>query len=374
MLDAQTSQPIPYASVAVLGTSQGTTCNAEGEFALKMSALPGRLVFSQLSYRRDTVAVAAAGTLPVVRLLPAPVQLPDVKVENYVATLLTRAYEQLQRTRAQTNYGQAFYRQTTRNNGKPTELLEAVWDVTTTSAGVSGVRLAQGRYAKVPGAFMNFSNFSEITRMASAICGLDAADTTARRPVVRPGAGRFYQLRLVGVTESNGRSVAEIDFVSLPGNDRPVTGSVFIALDNYQVLRARARRPLQLSQVESKGGMVEEYTTQVEVDFKPAGAGLSSRLIQASSVLRMKPRRQAVKTMETSSFAYFYDEMLRPTGLPYLSPDKPSRDLADIRQKPYDLAFWRDNPVVKRTPLEEEIVRSFESEKAFGTMLSPKQK
>ncbi len=88
----------------------------------------------------------------------------------------------------------------------------------------------------------------------------------------------------------------------------------------------------------------------------------------------MKLPRQDARTVEASSFACFYDETQLPTGLPYVSPEKPSQDLADIRRKPYDPAFWRDNPVVTRTPLEEEVIRSFEQEKAFGTMISPQQK
>ncbi|GHU79010.1 hypothetical protein FACS1894145_2230 [Bacteroidia bacterium] len=33
----------------------------------------------------------------------------------------------------------------------------------------------------------------------------------------------------------------------------------------------------------------------------------------------------------------------------------------------YDPEFWKNNPIVKRTKIDEEIIRSFESQDAFGT-------
>ena len=44
-------------------------------------------------------------------------------------------------------------------------------------------------------------------------------------------------------------------------------------------------------------------------------------------------------------------------------------DLALIKQTTYDPALWQNNAVVKRTPLEDQVMKSFEQKGAFGTML-----
>ncbi|MEJ7659249.1 MAG: hypothetical protein WKG07_06285 [Hymenobacter sp.] len=69
-------------------------------------------------------------------------------------------------------------------------------------------------------------------------------------------------------------------------------------------------------------------------------------------------------------FAYFYDWQPTAAAVTYEPANSQHKDLDAIKQKPYDPAFWRDNSVVKRTPQEEEIIRSFEGQKAFGTILT----
>ncbi|MEJ7659251.1 MAG: carboxypeptidase-like regulatory domain-containing protein [Hymenobacter sp.] len=64
VLDRQTRQPVPYASVVVAGTSLGTTSNAEGEFGLRVAQLPAKLLAFSLGYGRDSVMVTAAGPTP----------------------------------------------------------------------------------------------------------------------------------------------------------------------------------------------------------------------------------------------------------------------------------------------------------------------
>ncbi|RZL04738.1 MAG: hypothetical protein EOO62_20610 [Hymenobacter sp.] len=76
--------------------------------------------------------------------------------------------------------------------------------------------------------------------------------------------------------------------------------------------------------------------------------------------------------LKASSFTYFYNGQPTPTaGVTYLPAQSGQVDLAAIKQLPYDAAFWQQNPVVKRTPLEEEVMRSFEQQGAFGTLLTP---
>ena len=372
VLDAQTSQPIPYASVAVLGTSQGTTCNAEGEFTLKMSALPGRLVFSQLSYRRDTVAVVAAGALPVVRLLPAPVALPDVDLGSYVGGLLQKAYREMQRTNARKHYGQAFYRQIARLDGKPFEIKEMMWQVKASSAGLDGTALTQARYAKKKDAILNYRNFSFFTRSFGLYSSKH--DTTRAGLILGPNPTEYYNLKLIGLTQDGSQNLAQIEFVGKPAhNPSHMQGLIVIDIDTYQVLRFRASQDMQ-SNSNNPVWKFRDGRITYDLVFRPAAGGAVPAYYNLSYAVSMGRLMKPAVALAVSGVTYFSDWQATPTAPAYTAAIWKESDLDAIKQKPYDAAFWRDNPVVKRTPLEEEVIRSFESEKAFGTMLSPQQK
>ena len=367
VLDRQTRQPVPYASVVVAGTTLGTTSNAEGEFALRVVRLPAKVLAFSLGYGRDSVTVTAAGPTPPLVLAAAPVALPAVEPTSYAAQVLARAYQQLQHSRALAEYGQAFYRQITRNGGEPTEVLEAVWDVKTNSAGLDGTQLAQGRYAAQP-APMNFTNFSLYTKVVGVFCGVAAADTTDSHAVVSPDASKLYLLQFKGLTQRGNQQVAEIAFTSRPGIPA-VSGSLFVDVATYQVLHARATRLMKVH-ASKKSVTFREETVTMEADFKSTpGEALPNYVRASASLILSQPRKPDVP-VRVESFAFFYDGRPVPTGLPYAGPNGPLGDLEAIKQKAYDPAFWRDNSVVKRTPLEDEIIQSMEQKKAFGTLLT----
>ena len=73
-----------------------------------------------------------------------------------------------------------------------------------------------------------------------------------------------------------------------------------------------------------------------------------------------------------SSSTYFYNSRPIPNASVTYAPTKGGEvDLATIKKTTYDPAFWQNNAVVKRTPIEEQVIKSFEQKGAFGTMLTP---
>ena len=74
--------------------------------------------------------------------------------------------------------------------------------------------------------------------------------------------------------------------------------------------------------------------------------------------------------IHVASFTYCYNGRPTPDASVTYAPFKSGEvDLALIKQTTYDPAFWQNNAVVKRTPLEEQVMKSFEQKGAFGTML-----
>ncbi len=103
VLDRQTNQPIPYASVSVPAQGVGTVADGQGRFALR--ARPGTLTVSSVGYAEATVATTTA---PLnVHLRPAAYELQSVEVRG--ESLDPRKIMKKVLTALPTNYDQGDY-------------------------------------------------------------------------------------------------------------------------------------------------------------------------------------------------------------------------------------------------------------------------
>lgn len=371
--DSTTGQPVPYASIGVLGTPRGTTSNAEGEFELRDVALPGRLVVSELGHRRDTVAVAAASgaSQPLqIRLAPASVMLPDVQVGNYAAELVARAYRELRRTNAQKTYSEAFYRQTTRIEGDVTEVQEMVWHAQTSNARIEGTALAQARFAKKK-ALLAFKDLSSFPRRITFFDPV--ADSLTDKSIISLHVADIYRLSVLGITQDGPAQLIEIGFVNKDPAGRVPRGSVVINDLTNQILRLRLDTKALNVIGNNPTFKMTNQLTRLEWIFRPrpgqAAVLEQLRVNYAGTMSRLLKSDVAV---QASSFIYCYEGQPTPrAGVAYAPAQFGISDLETAKKTTYDPAFWLANAVVKRTPLEDEAMHSFEQKGAFGTMLTP---
>jgi hypothetical protein len=372
VVDATTGQPVPYASIGVLGTTRGTTSNAEGEFELRGVALPGRLVVSELGHRRDTLAVTAAlASQPLqVRLQPASVMLPDVQVGSYAAELMAQAYRELRRTNAQKTYCQAFYRQTTRLDNEVTEVQEMVWHAKTSNARIEGTALAQARFAKKK-ALLAFKDFSTFPRRVTLFD--PEADSTIDKDIISLHTTDTYRLSVLGVTQDGPTRLIEIGFVNKDPAGRVPSGSVVINDVTHQILRLRLATTVLNIVTNTPAFKLKNQLTKLEWIFRPRpGQAAVLEQLRVSYEGTVDRLLKGDIPLTASTFIYFYAEQTTPpAGVTYAQPQPGLSDLATIKKTTYDPGFWQANSVVKRTPLEDEAMRAFEQQGAFGTMLTP---
>lgn len=369
VLDASTGQPVPYASISVLNSPQGTTSNTEGEFEIGAVALPGKLVVSELGHQRDTVAVATAQPLQI-RLQPTSVLLPEVQVGSYLSELIAQTYRQLRRSNSQKIYGQAFYRQITRIAGDATEVQEMVWDASTSSAGMEGTALAQGRFAKKK-ALLNFNNFSVYTKKYVVF---SPEDDSTQKNLIGLHTDQYLSLKLLGVTQNGSQQLVEVGFVSkAESTTRHARGSMVIDETTHQLLRLRLETAGMKTKSNNPLFKFKNEVVQLEWAFQPRPSGAATldylKVDYQTNLGRvMKPDLP----IHVTSFASFYDGQPTPTaGVTYAPAKDGEVDLAIIKKTTYDPAFWQKNAVVKRTPLEDQVMKTFEQKGAFGTMLTP---
>lgn len=368
VLDATTGRPVPYASITALDAPIGTTSNAEGEFELNAVPVPRSLIISDLGHVRDTISVANGGDLQI-KLRPASIMLSEVQVGSYAVELIKKAYRELRRNYAQKTYGRAFYRQITHLEGEATEVQEMFWNTKSGNAGLEGTILDQGRYAEKK-SLIDYRDFSVYTKIAGISNPLD--DSITSMSVVSPNVARYYTLSLTGVTQNGNQQLVEIGFTSKPGvHPRHYQGSLIIDEVTHQILRFRIETPDIHTKSNNPTFSFKNEQTIFELGFAAtAGSATRPTYIKVDYQAALsRPLKTAVK-VQVSSFTYLFDGKPTPTGFAYAQPAAGQSDLAAIKRATYNAFFWRNNPIVKLTPLEGKVIESFERKGAFGTLLS----
>ena len=366
-------RPVPYASVALPDGSAGTATNEVGEFSLSVPALPQRLVVLSIGYARTEVAATTVAPLTIT--LPASaVQLPEVVVRDprrVAEELVRRAYAQLVRHQKDTYYGKAFYRQKTRNNGVYDELLDAFYDVEFNPQIITGWDLGESRYAVAASSAMHMRNFSLLMRHLPVFIEHPKRGNVPYLPLA-PESARQFVFTLREVQTADGRETAVIDFRPRPGLDRPATtGTLYLDRQTATLRR-------QDLCVAVGGTMIKDFpngfrllsdTLRLVRDFAPVADSLS-RLTSTRGELTLAVRQGEKPPVTTKITAYLllYQYTGRLPGQVYGKVKQSADDLNALKNQPYNAQFWQDNAIIRASPVEQEVIRSFEGRQAFGQL------
>lgn len=362
-------QPVPYASVTLADGRTGTASNEVGEFSLRLSALPQQLTVLSIGYERATIAVTQAGPLPTpVVLRPSAVQLPEVTVRanGEAEELVRRCYAKLLRHQNDVQYGRAFYRQKTRQNGRYRELFDAFYDVKMTPRNMPGWVLGEARYAFASGG-LTLTNFSMFTRMLPLFQSNAATANTTMVPL-RADAATYFTFVLRQTLREQGRELAVIDFAPRPGAKSALKGTLYIDPRTAAVFRVEQDMPVNGVGFSNPKYQVEKMSLRLTTDFVAQDDSLT-RVASAHNTMTVNAMAKGFAEETIISSYFFVYEFGAPTpGQKYPDTDPAVVDLAQIKKRRYNPQFWRDNAVIKASPIEETIIQDFEGRKVFGKL------
>ena len=115
VVDASTLEPLPSATIRIVGTSKGTVTNSSGQFRISLPEGTVHIAASYLGYQSDTIAVELNGNqFRRIQLQPNAIQLAGVTVtdEDPAYEIIRRAIESKKKwmSQLQTFEGKAFNR------------------------------------------------------------------------------------------------------------------------------------------------------------------------------------------------------------------------------------------------------------------------
>ena len=375
VLNAQTQEPIPFVNIGTLNTTKGTSSNIYGEFVLNIDSLPQEIFFSHLNYSKRGIRVIENNGL-VVKLMPVDNVLDAITVtgkkrKNYLVNLIRKAYNRAVFSR-NNQYGKAFYRQTSKVGGHYSELFEIFYDTKFSNRGIVDWEVQEGRYAMKTTALTN-KNFTLLSRVLTTV----QPRTDDFVMPINLDVEEYYEFDVSEVKKMGSREVAIINFVPLKRVHMPAfEGVVYIDINNYDILKVKGKiQHDELDFIKITGdGVWQDYVLSYELAYREESDSLLLDYISVDQSFEYYREKKLVYPVHTISQFTFY-EYYYPTKKKRLGGTLNQRSDAALLDKiGYNKEFWEANEIVKRTPVELEVIESFESKKAFGTIYLNDQK
>ena len=366
VVDIVTGEAIPFVSIGIIGTNQTTVTNDAGEFVLKNIALPAKLRFSHVSYILLEHNSESAVEL-LVKLTPAAISLKPVVIDPYKGLRLVKsALEKATTFKQKAFYGKAFYRQLTTLNDKPSQIYELFYDLEFTVSKVKGWIAKQTRFAEINnGITFSMSNQSYLTFM---MAGSLFDDQKSMKLVTLQNLKEF-EISVDKYIEQKDQDIAVVS-CRFKGNKKKsyVNTTYYIGTEDLKIYRVESsifNLPMKVSGSSAKippvativatfnGNttpipILESIATKLYLNLNAGGATLKPLISSMLTVYELD------KTLNTQKFT----ELSRNV-----------KDKAIVESIAYNPEFWKDNPIVKKTTLEENFIKVMESKSAFGTMI-----
>jgi len=379
VIDNKTGLAIPYVSVGLKDSPRGTSSNNMGEFQLRVDSLPVSLVFRHISYERLELFVGSEEPL-VVKLGLSQVVLEGLvvkgrKKENYLYSLITKAFDKVQQYDYKSSYGKAYYRQLSRNGDDYTGLYEIFFDTRYSRRGIRDWAIQEGRYAlkksRNSQAYIYNKNFTLICRILSMI-------QPNSKDIIHPvnkKAELYYNFELKNLINVEGRKIGVISFKPKRNVKGPtIEGELYLDIENYDLLKIKGQihnDQLKFVSLKMKGGNWKNYSLSFEIAYKMHSQETLMldyiSLNQSFDYYSKDEFKHPVTTHALLSFyEYYVPETHRHLGGRLSRYWKSDRDV--LNKIGYNKDFWEENPIVKRTPVEKEVIASFEQSGGFGSI------
>lgn len=378
VVDDSTNTPIPFASVAISGLNLGTSTNINGEFLIKVDSLPSGLIFSHVSYEKMEIEVYSNDYVTV-SLKPRKMILEELVIEDkergeFPYNLMIQALSKAIKNSRDWKYGLAYYRQTSMNGDDYSELYEIFYDTRYSSQGIVDWDIQEGRYALKTGSeandFVYNKNFTLLSRMLT----LYQPETDDFVMPVNERVRELYHLKINELLDMDGRKVAVVNFIPKEGVYIPaMKGNIYIDIDSYDIVKLEGQfetNDLDFIQLTNPQGSWKNFLLNIEVAYNPREDDMYLDYIHMSQSFDYYVADTLINRIETNSFLTYYEyyepEKFKRLGGRLLRFRRSDREILD--RIGYNKRFWGENPIVLRTPVEEEIIAAFEEDNAFGSI------
>ena len=372
IIDDVTKEPVEI--VAIYALSGNTITNTDGEYEIRCNE-DETISFSHISYHTQQFSVQ---NLPaIIELKPKIFELAEVVVVPQAIIIkelkaVWNKYNTILKGKKDKDFAEStfYYRQLTFNNDTCVEYIESFFTAPTTVC-VRTMTLQEGRFARInkdPILWMtNYFYFSQITPFSR-----DKAKTNKFNSFLCADFDKYYNVsirRIISPDQPDEICVYEF----IPIENRLLkksvypSGVLYIRSKDKAIIRMEAslgssilNPQKQMSVLDEKLTAIVSYT-EVDEDAFPI---VESVQIKATVTMKHNETYKIISA-NIQSTLLATDNTFDKKG-----NQLKKRDilLSEIARSTYDQEFWDNNPVVKRTKIEQQVLDDFNREGFFGTM------
>ena len=373
IIDAETGEGVPFCSVIIENTHSGTSSNEEGDFVISIETLPIKLIFSHLNYKKQSINITKNVEL-IVKLAPLAHSLDEVTLDvgdknGYAIELAQKAFRQMSSLSSIEKYGKALYRQKAKNGDTYSEFSEIIYDIKYTTGGVQDWEIIEGRYALKENS-VNNKNFTLLSRLLTAI----QPNTNDLLFPLRESLENYYTAKIIDLLKTNEGNLIVVYLKPKPNVPKPAfEGEVYLNSRTYDVLKvigSIAQDDVKLIKLTEKNTSKKNYNLSYEIAFKK-----DKELDLVLDYINVNQefdyfKEETLKTHVSSESKLFFFEYYQPLRKPKLGRQfrRGKSDWENLNEIGYNQKFWQDNQIVKRTPVEQEVIDAFEKGNRFESM------
>lgn len=367
--------PIPFVNIFTT-TGEGTLTNEKGEFVLKVNTLPVQLVVSHVSYQSVILKISEEKTLNIL-LREGIKNLPEAKVGNYALELIKKATDKTRQDSIYSHFGRGFYRRIQKEGDKYTLLQEIFFDSKFSSAfGFETILPTASRYTFHDGNVENKFMFLYTLRHSSPGPPLRFRNDKEELLPLKDYP-KFYTFEVESfINPDTPNEIAVILCKPKDKSDFSFEGRFYIRTYTNGVLRIKGRRYTgKENYTKNFWFKVKEAYFDFDINYleKEEHSVLSGidldyvlNVQYASSVNRPIVEHVSLVMYDFSTPKDDSEKKLKTTVM------KEDQLFATTQES---AEFWQNNPIIKRTPLEDEVIKAFEKKKKKGgNMVFPAQK
>ncbi len=353
VVDAKTGEPLPFTSIYVNGENS-TISNADGEFCVDIERSDS-LRFTYVGYKTLWLAGGKVGT--TVPMHADDNTLSEVTVmgsELIIKNVLGRIKKEYKKHKKdQCNF---FYRQSSYCDERCTTFLESFFSGQS-AVQIRNMSLVTGRYVSLASSLtanpLNFYTFAQVP--------VYSRFTPLASEQLVPLFGKYaksYRISSQAVSDGE-RTVYQIDFQPRDSTLWAVKGSLYVDATTFELMKFEGEGQREVVRHKVRGLM-----NMVPLDYSFVVNYIHDRdFTEVESVYFKTHFIFYDHSFDTSGIMYNVRERyVKGRGKMEFSDNLPQA----IHDHGIDPDFWRDNEVVKRTPVEEKALEIFEHDNLFG--------
>jgi hypothetical protein len=246
VVDAQTRNPLVFATVSVMETNVAIVTNIDGEFILKIgeTVTSKNIEVTYLGYKNKVIPISELkdnGAKNIIELVSAPIPIKEIIVKPLDPNeIVKKAIENIGKNyESEANLMTAFYRETIKKNRTYVSIGEAVVEIFkapyANDVRFDGARIYKGR--KSADVQKMDTVLFKLQGGPVSVLQLDIAKNT--ESVLTREAMEYYTYSISGVIEIDNKPHYVIDFIQKPSVDIPLfMGSLYINMDTYGITEA----------------------------------------------------------------------------------------------------------------------------------------